>query len=132
MMRFYRFYHILRGAAILMCVHSLYQDIVGMDGYIQYVRTHWRSADTSVPVAIIGLLVAVFFRPLEPKSAPGAKAKMDVNQARFIAQQIVVDASNDRGEVVDLNSGLGWIRLTDKFTDALVKTSDAYGKEGKS
>lgn len=48
------------GVVFAGCLTSLFQDAIGMEAYLNWVRNgHWVSWTISVPIAILGLMVSV-------------------------------------------------------------------------
>lgn len=47
------------GFVMALALHSLYQDALGRDRYIESVRVGWVSAWVSVPLALLALLLSV-------------------------------------------------------------------------
>jgi hypothetical protein len=47
----------IRGMTTAFCLMSLYQDILGLDGYVSYVRRSWVDGSITVPVAIAALMI---------------------------------------------------------------------------
>lgn len=48
------------GALVAMAIYSLYQDYLGLEGYIQYLHKGWMPSWFSVPLAALGILYVVY------------------------------------------------------------------------
>lgn len=48
------------GALVAMAIYSLYQDYLGLEGYIQYLHKGWMSSELSVPLALVTLAYVVY------------------------------------------------------------------------
>ena len=46
-----------RGVIAYACCNSLFQDILGLDGYIQMVQDNWVSEGITVPIALFALFL---------------------------------------------------------------------------
>ena len=48
------------GYLIALCIESLYQDFLGKEKYIAFISNNWIEPVYSVPIAIVGIIVAGF------------------------------------------------------------------------
>jgi len=48
------------GALTTSSVLGIFQDVMGKEGYSQWVLTHWVSSSITLPLATVGLLLAAF------------------------------------------------------------------------
>ena len=46
------------GCLFVLALQELVHHWIGLDEYIEYLRKHWVAADTAVPLALIGLIIA--------------------------------------------------------------------------
>lgn len=62
------------GVVFAICIESLVQDALGREGYIAVVRAHWISGWITVPIALVGLTLALAAHWHAGKSATGGRA----------------------------------------------------------
>ena len=48
------------GALSALAIYSLYQDYLGLEGYIQYIRGGWMPSWLSVPLAVLCLIYVIY------------------------------------------------------------------------
>ena len=47
------------GVLMVTAIRSLYQDLLGLDKYVEFVKSNWAPASYTVPIAVGMLLVAI-------------------------------------------------------------------------
>lgn len=52
---------VVSGFVIALCLHSLFQDMLGLEDYVAHCRDHWVDASWSVPFAVGALLAEVWY-----------------------------------------------------------------------
>ncbi len=48
------------GALVAMAIYSLYQDYLGLDGYIHYLHKGWMPSEFSVPLALLAIAYVIY------------------------------------------------------------------------
>jgi hypothetical protein len=48
------------GALVALAIYSLYQDYLGLEGYIQYLHEGWMPSAFSVPLAALGIIYVIY------------------------------------------------------------------------
>lgn len=65
------------GVVITVCVMSLYQDYMGLDGYVAHVREHWVEPWVTVPVAIVGIFAMIVGRLVDVTATDAEEGRDD-------------------------------------------------------
>jgi hypothetical protein len=55
-----RFQDVAAGFGIAACLYSLFQDALGLEGYVALCRAHWISGTYSIPFAVVALMILVW------------------------------------------------------------------------
>ena len=55
-----RFQDVTAGIGIAACLYSLFQDALGLEGYVAMCRAHWISGTYSIPLAVVSLVILVW------------------------------------------------------------------------
>jgi hypothetical protein len=55
-----RFQDVAAGFGIAACLYSLFQDTLGLEGYVAHCRAHWVSGTYSIPIAVVCLAINVW------------------------------------------------------------------------
>jgi hypothetical protein len=56
-----RFQDVGAGFVIAMCLYSLFQDALGLEGYVVYCLEHWVDGSWSIPIAVGALIVEIWY-----------------------------------------------------------------------
>lgn len=57
----------LVGCLFWSSIQGLRQDIMGKEGFIDYVQNNWVSSEITIPIEIAGLLIVIFYLFIKTK-----------------------------------------------------------------